>query len=119
MFRIGTCVAVIVDTTCIFMLIRLVIDAMACAESYGRVPSAGRSMHVRRADTRGCGNPLSGSPCFVRLVSFLWSRGEDLKVYGCSTVVLIGFTCPAITVATVILRALDRVREVGGQYLPF
>ena len=27
-----------------------------------------------------------------------------------STVVLIGFTCPAITVATVILRALDRVR---------
>ena len=34
--------------------------------------------------------------------------------YGCSTVVLIGFTCPAITVATVILRALDRVRAVGG-----
>ena len=34
-------------------------------------------------------------------------------VYGCSTytVVLICFTCPAITVATVILRALDRVRE--------
>ena len=31
--------------------------------------------------------------------------------YGCSTVVLIGFTCPAITVGTVILRALDRVRE--------
>ena len=31
--------------------------------------------------------------------------------YGCSTVVLIGFTCPAITVVTVILRALDRVRE--------
>ena len=29
--------------------------------------------------------------------------------YGCSTVVLIGFTCPAITVVTVILRALDRV----------
>ena len=26
--------------------------------------------------------------------------------YGCSTVVLIGFTCPAITVGTVILRAL-------------
>ena len=32
-------------------------------------------------------------------------------VYGCSTVVLIRFTCPAITVVTVILRALDRVRE--------
>ena len=31
--------------------------------------------------------------------------------YGCSTVVLIGFTCPATTVGTVILRALDRVRE--------
>ena len=31
-------------------------------------------------------------------------------VYGCSTVVLIGFTGPAITVVTVILRALDRVR---------
>ena len=31
--------------------------------------------------------------------------------YGCSTVVLICFTCPAITVATVILRALERVRE--------
>ena len=30
--------------------------------------------------------------------------------YGCSTVALICFTCPAITVATVILRALDRVR---------
>ena len=34
---------------------------------------------------------------------------------GCSTVVLLGFTCPAITVATVtqyaVLRALDRVRE--------
>jgi len=29
----------------------------------------------------------------------------------CSTVVLIGFTCPAITVVTVILRALVRVRE--------
>ena len=32
--------------------------------------------------------------------------------YGCcSTVVLMCFTCPAITVGTVILRALDRVRE--------
>ena len=31
--------------------------------------------------------------------------------YGCSTVVLVGFTCPAITVVTVIFRALDRVRE--------
>ena len=31
--------------------------------------------------------------------------------HGCSTVVLIGFTCPAMTVVTVILRALDRVRE--------
>ena len=30
--------------------------------------------------------------------------------YGCSTVVLICITCPAITVATVILWALDRVR---------
>ena len=30
--------------------------------------------------------------------------------YGCSTVVLICFTCPAITVGTVILRALDRAR---------
>ena len=30
---------------------------------------------------------------------------------GCSTVVLIGCTCPAMTVVTVILRALDRVRE--------
>ena len=32
------------------------------------------------------------------------------KPHSCSTVVLICFTCPAITVATVILRALDRVR---------
>ena len=32
-------------------------------------------------------------------------------LYGCSTVILIGFTCPAITVVTVLLRALDRVRE--------
>ena len=29
-----------------------------------------------------------------------------LDLYGCSTVVLIGFTCPAITVVTVILRVL-------------
>ena len=29
----------------------------------------------------------------------------------CSTVVLAGFTCPATTVGTVVLRALDRVRE--------
>ena len=36
---------------------------------------------------------------------------------GCSTVVLIGFTCPAITVGTVILRALVRVHEraLGGR----
>ena len=34
---------------------------------------------------------------------------ESSDRYGCSTVVLLGFTCPAITVGTVILRALDRV----------
>ena len=33
-----------------------------------------------------------------------------LGIYGCSTVVLICFTCPAITVVTVILWALDGVR---------
>ena len=33
------------------------------------------------------------------------------KCYGCSTVVPVCFTCPAITAVTVILRALDRVRE--------
>ena len=39
--------------------------------------------------------------------------------YGCSTVVLIGFTCPAITVVTVILRALVRVRERAlGAFCP-
>ena len=38
-------------------------------------------------------------------------RREVDRADGCSTVVLIGSTCPAITVATVILRALDRVRE--------
>ena len=37
--------------------------------------------------------------------------GNDRRVlYGCSTVVLICVTCPAITVVTVILWALDRVR---------
>ena len=43
-----------------------------------------------------------------------------MQFYGCSTVVLIGITCPAITVGTVILRALVRVREraiVKGLYL--
>ena len=38
-------------------------------------------------------------------------RKRPCLFYGCSTVVLIGITCPAITVVTVILRALDRVRE--------
>ena len=40
-------------------------------------------------------------------------RSHDMgaRKYGCSTVVLICFTCPAITVVTVILKALDRVRE--------
>ena len=38
-------------------------------------------------------------------------RCREERFYGCSTVVLIGFTCPAITVATVVLRALVRVRE--------
>ena len=37
-------------------------------------------------------------------------RENDYRLYGCSTVVLICFTCPAITVVTVILQALDRVR---------
>ena len=36
---------------------------------------------------------------------------------GCSTVVLVGCTCPATTVGTVILRALDRVREEGTRLL--
>ena len=36
---------------------------------------------------------------------------SSILFYGCSTVVLIGSACKAITVATVILRALDRVRE--------
>ena len=35
---------------------------------------------------------------------------EIRELAGCSTVVLICFTCPAITVVTVILWALDRVR---------
>ena len=40
------------------------------------------------------------------------STTPEIKLlYGCSTVVLICFTCPAITVVTVILRALDRVCE--------
>ena len=34
-----------------------------------------------------------------------------VRLFGCSTVVLVCFTCPAITVGTVILRALDRARE--------
>ena len=34
--------------------------------------------------------------------------------YGCSTVVLTGFTCPATTVVTVMLRALDRVASTMG-----
>ena len=43
----------------------------------------------------------------------------DTQCYVCSilhlfTLVLKGFTCPAITVATVILWALDRVRGTGA-----
>ena len=38
-------------------------------------------------------------------------RDNCSQFYGCSTVVLICFTCPATTVGTVTLRALDRVRE--------
>ena len=38
-------------------------------------------------------------------------------IYGCSTVVLLCFTCPAITVATVILWALDRVRHADENKL--
>ena len=37
-------------------------------------------------------------------------HGSSFYVLGLFTFVLICFTCPAITVATVILRALDRVR---------
>ena len=40
-----------------------------------------------------------------------WLWFDYCVIYDCSTVVLICFTCPAITVETVILRALDRVRE--------
>ena len=42
-----------------------------------------------------------------------WHRtvSTPYDMTGCSTVVLMCFTCPAITVATGILRALDRVRE--------
>ena len=38
-------------------------------------------------------------------------RRSIVGSYGCSTVALMGITCPAITVLTGILRALDRVRE--------
>ena len=46
-----------------------------------------------------------GNP--VELLGAL-DRVRERALYGCSTVVLICFTCPAITVVTVILRALDR-----------
>ena len=36
---------------------------------------------------------------------------EERERYGCSTVVLVCFTCPATAVVTVMLRAPDRVRE--------
>ena len=55
------------------------------------------------------------NPTVVRLLTILLEvaagQQQQYCCYGCSTVVLIGFTCPAITVGTVILRALDRVRE--------
>ena len=38
------------------------------------------------------------------------TQARDIGGYGCSTVVLVCITCPAITVVTVILWALDRVR---------
>ena len=74
---------------------------------------AGRaSLSIERVVGAGFGR-IGGRPrtCFARTgaaatVSILRSRVRLV----CSTFVLIGFTCPAITVATVILWALDRVR---------
>jgi len=44
-------------------------------------------------------------------------RYDGHAYYGCSTVVLICITCPAITVGTVILWALDRVGHLVGSVL--
>ena len=60
----------------------------------------------------GCSYPLlmcSSSRRVGRVATA--SVSEFVVLFGCSKVVLICFTCPAITVGTVILRALDRVRE--------
>ena len=51
--------------------------------------------------------PRAACGCYGCFFGNRGSRGT----YGCSTVVLICFTCQAITVGTVKLRALDRVRE--------
>ena len=48
--------------------------------------------------------------CYISTGSKLRGLRTEALMHG-STVVLIGFTCPAITVGTVILRALERVRE--------
>ena len=60
------------------------------------------------------GTLLDNAPRLVRQLLALCTRQgrgtTQERAYGCSTIFLVGFTCPAITVATAILRALDRVR---------
>ena len=64
-----------------------------------------RAMNATAKDPEGTGLLWSNTSAPV-------GDARDIaSFYGCSTVVLIGFTCPAMTVVTVILRALDRVRE--------
>ena len=51
------------------------------------------------------------TPISTEINTELWRNGCSYKPsHGCSAVVHIGLTCPAITVSTVILRALDRIR---------
>ena len=58
-----------------------------------------------------CVRPMSRTAyCVPRLFYGLLTLASEMDTREATTVVLIGFTCPAITVATVILRALDRVR---------
>ena len=87
----------------------------------GRLKEKVASIHPQLNRAKGIVLPHCHLRSRARLLK---AKGGDLRLpvecrrllssqalYGCSTVVLIGFTCPAITVGTVILRALVRVRE--------
>ena len=104
-----------------YMPVFLVRDLLHCAQLTRVDTAAGspdlRSMRsfssqeLRSSGRRG--KDFAREPYSARPVVAQWGQGPEIQtaLNGCSTVVLVGFTCPAMTVVTVVLRALVRVRE--------